>query len=77
VVDPTGAGDSFAGGFMGYLSTTDIVDDRSVRQAIIFGSVLGSFCVEDLGTARLARLTREEVYGRYQEFKRLTDFGAL
>jgi sugar/nucleoside kinase (ribokinase family) len=77
VVDPTGAGDSFAGGFMGYLSSTQTVDDRAVRQAIIFGSVLGSFCVEDLGTARLARLTRDEVYGRYQDFKRLTDFAAL
>jgi sugar/nucleoside kinase (ribokinase family) len=77
VVDPTGAGDSFAGGFMGYLSTHEEVNDRAVRQAIIFGSVLGSFCVEDLGTARLERLTREEVQSRYQEFKSLTDFAAL
>jgi sugar/nucleoside kinase (ribokinase family) len=77
VVDPTGAGDSFAGGFMGYLSTHDDRNDQAVRQAIIFGSVLGSFCVEDLGTARLERLTREEVQERYQEFKSLTDFAAL
>jgi sugar/nucleoside kinase (ribokinase family) len=77
VVDPTGAGDSFAGGFMGYLATRERLDDQAVRQAIIFGSVLGSFSVEDLGTARLARLTREEVYQRYQEFKTLTDFAAL
>jgi sugar/nucleoside kinase (ribokinase family) len=77
VVDPTGAGDSFAGGFMGYLATRERLDDQAVRQAIIFGSVLGSFCVEDLGTARLARLGREEVYQRYQEFKTLTDFAAL
>jgi sugar/nucleoside kinase (ribokinase family) len=77
VVDPTGAGDSFAGGFMGYLATRERLDDQAVRQAIIFGSVLGSFSVEDLGTARLAQLTREEVYQRYQEFKTLTDFAAL
>jgi sugar/nucleoside kinase (ribokinase family) len=77
VVDPTGAGDSFAGGFMGYLATHDRIDDGVVRQAIMFGSVLGSFCVEDLGTSRLEKLTRDEVYGRYQEFKELTDFAAL
>jgi sugar/nucleoside kinase (ribokinase family) len=77
VIDPTGAGDSFAGGFMGYLSTRAVLDDQAVRQAIIFGSVLGSFCVEDLGTTRLETLDREEVYQRYQEFKTLTDFAAL
>jgi sugar/nucleoside kinase (ribokinase family) len=77
IVDPTGAGDSFAGGFMGYLATHPQVDDRVVRQAIIFGSVLGSFCVEDLGTERLQTLTRDEVYERYQEFKQLTDFSEL
>ena len=48
-----------------------------MRQAIIFGSVLGSFCVEALGTRRLEKLTREEVYERYQSFKDLTDFAAL
>jgi sugar/nucleoside kinase (ribokinase family) len=77
VIDPTGAGDTFAGGFMGYLATQRSVDDQAVRRAIIFGSVLGSFCVEDLGTRRLERLTRDEVYERYQEFKELTDFAAL
>jgi sugar/nucleoside kinase (ribokinase family) len=79
VVDPTGAGDSFAGGFMGYLAThrEEKHDDRVVRQAIIFGSVLGSFCVEDLGTERLARLTREEIYERYQEFRELTSFAEV
>jgi sugar/nucleoside kinase (ribokinase family) len=77
VVDPTGAGDSFAGGFMGYLAQAEKLDDRAVRQAIIFGSVLGSFCVEDLGTERLARLTREEIYARYQEFRELTSFAEV
>jgi len=77
VIDPTGAGDSFAGGFMGYLATHQEPSDKEVRQAIIFGSVLGSFCVEDLGTRRLAKLTRAEVYERYQAFKDLTDFASL
>lgn len=77
VIDPTGAGDSFAGGFMGYLATQRDVTDEAVRQAIIFGSVLGSFCVEDLGTRRLESLHRSEVYERYQAFKDLTDFAAL
>ena len=53
------------------------VDDHAVRRAIIFGSVLGSFCVEDIGTRRLTELSREEVHERYQAFKDLTDFAAL
>jgi sugar/nucleoside kinase (ribokinase family) len=77
VIDPTGAGDSFAGGFMGYLATQRELSDPIVRRAIIFGSVLGSFCVEDLGTRRLERLKRHEVHERYQSFKELTDFAAL
>jgi sugar/nucleoside kinase (ribokinase family) len=77
VIDPTGAGDSFAGGFMGYLATQSEVSDQVVRRAVIFGSVLGSFCVEDLGTRRLERLKRYEVHERYQSFKELTDFAAL
>ena len=77
VIDPTGAGDSFAGGFMGHLATHQELTDKEVRQAIIFGSVLGSFCVEELGTRRLERLSRDEVHERYQAFKDLTDFAAL
>ncbi len=77
VVDPTGAGDSFAGGFMGYLATHRELTNREIRQAIIFGSVLGSFCVEDLGTRRLLKLERSELYERYQAFKDLTDFAPL
>ena len=77
VRDPTGAGDTFAGGFLGYLAATGNRSVDAFKQAIIFGSVLGSFCVEDLGTARLESLDREEVYQRYQEFKALTDFAAL
>ncbi len=77
IVDPTGAGDSFAGGFMGYLANHPDADHSVVRQAIIFGSVMGSFCVEDLGTRRLEALTREEIHERFRAFKDLTDFAAL
>jgi len=77
VVDPTGAGDSFAGGFMGYLASHDEITHESVRQAIIFGSVMGSFCVEDIGTGRLAALNRDEIHARYAAFKDLTDFAPV
>ena len=78
VFDPTGAGDSFAGGFMGYLAAhlvpgTPPAPDV-LRRAIIYGSVLGSFAVEDFGLARLRKLTRPEIDARYDEFRRLTRF---
>jgi sugar/nucleoside kinase (ribokinase family) len=76
-VDPTGAGDSFAGGFFGYLGQCGRLDEESLRQAIIFGSVMGSFCVEDFGTRRLERLTRDEITERYHAFQRLTHFADL
>jgi sugar/nucleoside kinase (ribokinase family) len=72
--DPTGAGDSFAGGFFGHLAQSGALDEAALRQAIIFGSTLGSFCVEDFGTRRLEKLTREEILHRYREFKLLTHF---
>jgi sugar/nucleoside kinase (ribokinase family) len=73
-VDPTGAGDSFAGGFFGYLAEHPSLDEVTLRRAVIFGSVMGSFCVEDFGIARLQRLTPEEIRGRYAEMKRLMHF---
>jgi sugar/nucleoside kinase (ribokinase family) len=73
-VDPTGAGDSFAGGFFGYLAQNPSLDEATLRRAVIFGSVMGSFCVEDFGTRRLERLTLEEINARYREMKRLTHF---
>jgi sugar/nucleoside kinase (ribokinase family) len=73
-VDPTGAGDSFAGGFFGYLAQNPSLDAVTLRQAVIFGSVMGSFCVEDFGTRRLEKLTFEEIAARYSEMKRLTHF---
>jgi len=73
-VDPTGAGDSFAGGFFGYLAQNPSLDEATLRRAVIFGGVMGSFCVEDFGTRRLERLTFDEIVGRYREMKRLTHF---
>jgi len=77
VVDPTGAGDTFAGGFMGYLASAGEVTDGVVSQAIIAGSAMASFAVEDFGLDRLLRLTQDEVQERFHAFKRLTHFDAL
>ncbi len=74
VFDPTGAGDTFAGGFLGYLASQESLTDDALRQAIIFGSALGSFCVEDFGTRRLESISRADVDDRYREFKKLTHF---
>jgi len=74
VFDPTGAGDTFAGGFLGYLASQEFLTDDALRQAIIFGSALGSFCVEDFGTRRLESISRADVDDRYREFKKLTHF---
>ncbi len=75
VVDPTGAGDCFAGGFLGYLASQGegaFDDDAALRRAMTYGSVLGSFNVEEFGTERIARLTREEVDERFAEFREMT-----
>ncbi len=74
VFDPTGAGDTFAGGLLGYLAQGQALDDEGLRRAIVFGSALGSFCVEDFGTRRLEKLTKDEVIDRYRRFKLLTHF---
>jgi len=78
VFDPTGAGDSFAGGFMGYLAAhlvPGITPAPDVlRRAVIYGSVMGSFAVEHFGLARLRKLSRPEIDERYDEFRRLTRF---
>jgi len=75
--DPTGAGDSFAGGFFGYLAQAPTIDDATMRRAMIYGSVMGSFCVEDFGTHRLERLTMDEINARYHALKEMTDFDDL
>ena len=74
VVDPTGAGDAFAGGFMGYLACRRRLDDKTLRQAIVYGSVLGSFAVEAFGPARLIKLTFRQIKKRVNAFRRLTHF---
>lgn len=74
IVDPTGAGDTFGGGFMGYLDTVNEVTPAAIRQAMIYGSTAASFAVEGFGTARLAELTRAEVDTRFRQFRALTHF---
>lgn len=74
VFDPTGAGDTFAGGFIGYLASVDNITFESMKNAIIYGSTLASFCVEKFGTERMKQLPASEVRHRLQEFKKLTQF---
>jgi ribokinase len=74
VRDPTGAGDSFAGGFIGYLASREDTSPDAIRRAIIHGSAIASFTVEDFSVRRLERLTSEEVLERYTAFRNLTRF---
>jgi sugar/nucleoside kinase (ribokinase family) len=74
VFDPTGAGDTFAGGFMGYLASQDKLDEAAMRRAMIFGSVMASFNVEEFGTERVRRLTHQEINDRFHAFKEMTHF---
>ena len=76
VNDPTGAGDSFAGGFLGYLTSVDSPDDHTLRRAMTYGSVLASFNVEEFGTERVSRLSRDEIDARFEEFRAMTTFSA-
>ncbi len=77
VFDPTGAGDTFAGGFMGYLTASDDLSDANLRQAIIFGSVMASFTVEKFSLDRLKILQYQEIRERFRLFKQLTHFEDL
>ena len=74
VFDPTGAGDTFAGGFMGYIAATGDTSFNNMKRAIIAGSALASFCVEKFGTERLLDLTKEAIEARIEQFVALTDF---
>lgn len=74
VKDPTGAGDTFAGGFMGYLAATGNISEQALRQAIIFGGVMASFTVEALSLDRIRTLDYKEIESRFREFKALTHF---
>ena len=74
VYDPTGAGDSFAGGFIGYLARTDDLSDENLRRAVIVGSAMGSFAVEKFSVQRLLEITRGDIVARVEEFRRLVAF---
>lgn len=74
IVDPTGAGDAFAGGFLGYVAATGDTTAEGLRRATIYGSAMGSFCCEDFSVDRLLELDPEEIEGRFAEFRRLTRF---
>lgn len=74
VFDPTGAGDTFAGGFIGYLASTNDISFENMKRAIIYGSAMASFCVEKFGSERLVNLTQEEINERVQQFVNLSSF---
>jgi len=74
VFDPTGAGDTFAGGFIGYLAKTDDISFENMKKAVIVGSAMASFCVEKFGTERIENLSAKEIIERVEEFKTLTNF---
>jgi sugar/nucleoside kinase (ribokinase family) len=75
VKDPTGAGDSFAGGFMGYIASQEVLNREVIKRALFYGGVMGSFAVERFGTERLRSLTRNEIDARFQVFRELTHLG--
>src|SRR5262244_1123945 len=75
VKDPTGAGDSFAGGFMGYIASQEVLNREVIKRALFYGGVMGSFAVERFGTERLQSITRNEIDARFQVFRELTHLG--
>ena len=74
IYDPTGAGDTFAGGLIGYLSKACAIDEPSIRKGIIYGSILASFAVEDFSVNRLLEISIGDIRSRYKHFKKLTKF---
>jgi sugar/nucleoside kinase (ribokinase family) len=77
VFDPTGAGDTFAGGFMGFLAKTKDLSFENMKRAVIYGSAMASFCVEKFGPERLKEVTQEEIEERVQVFIELVDFDII
>jgi len=77
VFDPTGAGDTFAGGFMGYLASQKEITEETMRRAMIYGSVMASFNVEEFGTERVDRLEYSEINKRFRDFKQMTHFDEI
>ncbi|MCH8018899.1 sugar kinase [candidate division KSB1 bacterium] len=74
IYDPTGAGDTFAGGFMGYMAKSDDISIDNLKRAVVFGSTMASFCVEKFSLERLENLTEEEIRKRFHEFWQMTNF---
>lgn len=74
ISDPTGAGDSFAGGFLGHIARKGSADFRTMKEAVIYGNVMGSFAVEDFGVRRLLAITKEDVEQRYAKYRNLVQF---
>jgi sugar/nucleoside kinase (ribokinase family) len=74
VFDPTGAGDTFAGGFVGYIAYTGDATFENMKNAVIYGSTLASFCVEKFGAERMLSLSKDEIHKRLLQFKQLTQF---
>jgi sugar/nucleoside kinase (ribokinase family) len=74
VFDPTGAGDTFAGGFIGYLAKTGDISFENMKRAIIVGSAMASFCVEKFGPTRLKEINKSDIENRIRQFKDLVNF---
>ncbi|MCK4464028.1 MAG: sugar kinase, partial [Candidatus Omnitrophica bacterium] len=72
--DPTGAGDTFAGGMLGYLSRVRKINSRDIRKSLVYGSIMASFVVEDFGINRILKLSKSDISKRYREFKRTASF---
>jgi sugar/nucleoside kinase (ribokinase family) len=72
IFDPTGAGDTFAGGFLGHLSRCENINDHELRRAVLYGSTMASFCVEKFGTEKIAALTNDDIEVRYEQFRDLS-----
>ena len=74
VCDPTGAGDAFAGGVIGFLARENVLSDGNLRKAVVYGSVIASFCIEDFSLNRLKSVSKEDIMRRFQDFRKLTEF---
>ena len=74
IVDPTGAGDSFAGGFIGHISKENNTDINTMKEAVIYGNVMGAFAVEDFGVQKLLTITKEDVQNRYETYRNMVKF---
>jgi sugar/nucleoside kinase (ribokinase family) len=74
IVDPTGAGDAFAGGFIGYLAQQDNLEIKTFKEAVVHGNVMGAFAVEDFGVKRLLAITREDIQKRFELYRKTVEF---